>query len=477
MTRLLPAVLLLAALGSGCSASLRGRADKLAREGRFVEAATLYDDLVQQRPHEKELVSERDGLRGKALDQLLGNARRFRLQGVDEKAEDDLLQFLDRRAQWNSKLNGGLESSLLEEMEGTHQHLRRVISTPATQGLVLTADQVLARKQKLLAHREMAVIQREMSAVVLQSGRDVCKRLRDVSTEDAPHWREVVSRYCRRYREFAPEPPPAAELMSVPEWTGFVDGLDSARMELLRGKLTRAFESSPWFSPAARHHPEMALAGRFESRRSSHTVELTAPYSEQVPYTDHEDRSETISEPYTEEEEYTDDQGKKRKRTVTKTRTYTRTITVPVTRYREVSRTFEYHALRLSVDHQLTLSTSGVLDSRRGPLSTMFQDHLSDSAYEHDVSFGPGNVSPRRARLVDPEPWLEQRVDALVERFSQGLRDHWRESYCTTPTRTLDEAARCARAGTALPTHAYQVLAEVLGDDAAHIPSLFANPE
>ncbi|NTX15428.1 hypothetical protein HUA76_32130 [Myxococcus sp. CA056] len=472
MFRLLPPLLLLVVLGSAC-ATLRGRADELARNGQFVEAAAIYDELVTKNPFEKELVSERDGLRGKALGQLLGNARRYRLEGIDEKAEDDLLRFLDRRAQWNSKLNGGLESSLLEEMEGTHKHLRLTISSPAKLGLALTAEETLVRKRPLLSHKEMVVIQREMESAVLQSGKEVCQRLRDVSSDDAPHWRELVSRYCRHWREFAPEPPPAPELTAAPSWTGQVGGLDSARMELLRTRLTRAFESSPWFSPAASHHPELSLAGRFTTLRDSRSVELTAPYTEKVPYTDHEERTETVEVPYDVEEEYTDKNGEKKTRKVTKVHTYTRSFTVAVTRYRDVARTFEFHALRLSVEHELTLSSSGVLDARRGPMSAVLQDHLSESAYEHDVTFGPGDVSPRRANFTPPESWLEARVEQMSARFAQTLQEHWRESYCTTPARTLDEAARCARAGATLPTPAYQVLSEVLGDDAARVPSLF----
>ncbi|MBZ4407914.1 hypothetical protein OWM54_13605 [Myxococcus sp. MISCRS1] len=474
MSRLLPPLLLLALLGSACS-TLRGRADELARNGQFVEAASLYDDLVAKDPHDKSLVIERDGLRGKALSQLLGNARRFRLDGIDEKAEDDLLRFLDRRVQWNAKLSGGLESSLLEEMEGTHRHLRAVIVAPASQGHALTAEEALIRKRPLLAHKEMVGIQREMESSVLQSGKDTCGRLKAVTSDTGAHWREVVSRYCRHWREPAPEPAPAPELTGVPTWEGQVSGLDSARMALLRSRLARAYELSPWYSPAAKPQPELLLAGRFDTRRGSENVAMTAPYTERVPYTDHEERKETIEEPFEADETYTDKDGKTQTRKVTKVRTYTRNFTVPVTRYRDVARTFEYHALRLSVEHQLTLSSSGVLDARRAPLATVLQDHLSESSLEHDVHFEPGEIRPRRASFTSPEGWLEQRVELMARRFAESLSVHWRESYCDVPMRTLDEASRCARAGTTLPTPAHQLLSEVLGDDAARIPALFVN--
>ncbi|MBZ4415021.1 hypothetical protein [Myxococcus sp. RHSTA-1-4] len=469
LLRLLPLLLL-----SACT-TLRGRADDLARKGQFVEAAALYDDLVRKSPYEQELVTVRDDLRWKALEQLLGNARRYRMEGKDENAEDHLLRFLDHRAEWNSKLNGALESSLLEEMGGTHQHLRQLIGAPARQGLALTAEHALVRKRPLLAHREMAVIQREMESVVLQSGKETCQRLRGVSSEDAPHWKELVFRYCGRWREYAPQPPPAPELFGPPGFSGDVDGFGPAQLDLLRDRLTRAFESSPWFSPGATSRVDFSLAGRFSTRKDSQNVELTAPYTEKVPYTDHEERTQTIEEPYTEEEEYTDSKGEKKTRTVKKVRKYTRTYTVPVTKYRDVARTFEYRALRLSVDHRLALSSSGVLDSRRGPVTAVLEDQFSESGYEHDVTFHDAHVTPKRVSFTPPHAWADARVEAMGALFSKRLVEHWRESYCSTPALTLDDAARCARAGTTLPTPAYQVLSEILGDDAARVPSLFAS--
>lgn len=466
--RLLPFLLLCA-----CT-SLRGRADDLARKGQFVEAAALYDDLVRKSPHEPELVSARDDLRWKALEQLLGNARRYRLEGRDEDAEADLLSFLNHRSQWNSQLNGALESSLLEEMGGTHQHLRTLIGAPAQKGLALTAEESLIRKRPLLAHREMVVIQREMENAVLQSGKDACQRLRTVSTEDTPHWKELVFRYCSHWREYAPQPPAAPELFGPASFDGDISGLNEAQVNRLREHLTRAFESSPWFSPNATPRPEFSLAGRFSTQRDSDSVTMTAPYTERVPYTDHEDRTETIEEPYTETEEYTDEKGEKKTRTVTKYRKYTRTFTVPVTKYRDVSRTFEYHAVRLSVDHRVALSSSGVLDARRGPLTASLQDQFSESGYEHDVTFHDANVSPQHVSFTPPQAWLEQRLEGMGRLFSQRLVEHWRQSYCATPALTLDDAARCARAGAALPTPAYRVLSEVLGDDAGRVPRLFA---
>ncbi|QDE88555.1 hypothetical protein BHS06_05985 [Myxococcus xanthus] len=469
--------LLLVSLLALCACStLRGRADSLAQKGMFVEAAAIYDDLIRQSPYDQELLLAREGLRSRALAQLLSNAREARLEGDDEEAEAWLLRFLNHRTAWNAKLSGGLESSLREEVDGTRRHLQRLVGNPARQGHALTAEQTLRRKQPLLAHRELALISRDMEWLVLQSGKTSCQRLRDASTDDSPHWRELVFRYCGHWREYAPRPATAPELFGPPSWTGTVEGLDEAQQAQLEARLTQAFESSPWFAPGGSARPEFSLEGRFVTQRDSHPVELTAPWKESVPYTDHEDRTETIEEPYEAEEEYTDSKGKTKTRKVTKYTKHTHTYSVPVTRYRDVPRTFEYHALRLSQAHHVTVASSVVLDARRGPFIVTLQDQLSESGHEHDVTFTEGNVRPQRPNFTLAEVWLEAKVEALRVAFSRQLTEHWRESYCSTPSLTLDEAARCARAGIAVPIQASRVLSDILGADATQVPALFALP-
>lgn len=469
--------LLLVSLMVLCACTtLRGRADSLAQKGMFVEAAAIYDDLIRKSPYDQELLLAREGLRARALAQLLSNAREARLEGDDEEAEAWLLRFLNHRTAWNAKLNGGLESSLREEVDGTRRHLQRLIGNPARQGHALTAEQTLRRKQSLLAHRELALISRDMEWLVLQSGKTSCLRLRDTITDDSPHWRELVFRYCGHWREYAPRPATAPELFGPPSWTGTVEGLDEAQQAQLEARLTQAFESSPWFAPGGSARPVFSLEGRFVTRRDSHPVELTAPWKESVPYTDHEDRTETIEEPYEAEEEYTDSKGKTKTRKVTKYTKHKHTYSVPVTRYRDVPRSFEYHALRLSQAHHVVVASSVVLDARRGPFTVTLQDQLSESGHEHDVTFTEGNVRPQRPNFTPAEAWLEAKVEALRVAFSRQLTEHWRESYCSTPSLTLDEAARCARAGIAVPIQASRVLSDILGADATQVPTLFALP-
>ncbi|MFP2960198.1 hypothetical protein ACLEPN_20825 [Myxococcus sp. 1LA] len=153
-----------------------------------------------------------------------------------------------------------------------------------------------------------------------------------------------------------------------------------------------------------------------------------------------------------------------------------RTYSVPVTRHQSVPRTFEYLAMRLTQAHRIEVSASSALDARREPFTAVHQDELFESGYEHDVTFEAANVLPERPAFTSAKTWLETKVAALETDFSARLVTYWIESYCSSPALTLDEAARCARAGAATPEQAIHVLSDVLGSDATQVTQLFASP-
>ncbi|MBJ6761134.1 hypothetical protein JGU66_10200 [Myxococcaceae bacterium JPH2] len=468
------AVVLPLLLLAACS-SLRGKANDLAKKGRFVEAADLYDQLLREAPNDAGLLTARDDLRWRGLSQLLGQARQSRFEERDEEAEMSLEQFLTRRAQWGSKLDGALESSLLDEMESTHRHLRLLISGPAKRGDALTAEAQLGRKQALLAFAEMAPIRRDLEEAVQQGGRATCERLKALPGDAGPHWVGLVSRYCRHYRQAAPEAPVFPEALGVPTWHVSVEGMEDHVVTFLQERLARAFEASPWFSAQAPRQAPLNLEGAFSERAWSQPVELTAAWTESVPYTDHEDRKASVEVPYTVEETYVE-KNETKTRKVTKYQTVEYTTTVEVTRYRDEQRSFDYKALQRGVDLRFVLVTEALLRGAHSPLAVKGEDALSASGYEHDVTFTPGGVSPRRANLPVGGAWLEAQLLGYEHIFARKLVEGWRDAWCTSPAVTRDEAARCARAGVALPDPDRAVLADVLGEDAGQVHRLYGTP-
>jgi hypothetical protein len=101
-------------------------------------------------------------------------------------------------------------------------------------------------------------------------------------------------------------------------------------------------------------------------------------------------------------------------------------------------------------------------------------EQLSEHGYEHDVSFPAGGVAPTRAKLTAAEGWFRKQLDALRAKAHAQLAEAWRQRFCAADGYTLEDAARCARLGAPLPPGAVASLKEVLQEDAAHVPVLFA---
>ncbi|WP_147450262.1 hypothetical protein [Corallococcus carmarthensis] len=467
---LVPALLCAGAL-TACT-TIRGQANDLAEKGRFVEAAEVYLKLVNDEPNNPEYRASLDDLRWRGLSQLLTQARQARVEGRDEDAEANLEQFLAYKVKWNSKLDGGMESSLLEEMAGTHQHLRQLISEQAKRGNALTAESHLDRKRALLGHPEMAPIRRDMEEAVAQGGVATCEKLKHTLAGGAQHWTELVSRYCGHYQQPAPSAAVFPEALGLPTWQASVDGISNDVVQYLMTRLSGAFESTPWFSAASPRHAPLTIAGNLVERSTSQPVELTATWTESVPYTDHEDRTATAEVPYTVEESY-EDKGEMKKRLVRQTKTVEYKTTVEVTKYRDVSRSFGYQALRRGVEYHFAVVAQGILVDQHAPLAVKAEKALSASGYEHNITFEPGGVRPQKFERPNKEGWLDGELRGYEQSFFASLLARWQDSYCKAPAFAIEDAARCARGGAELPGPAKQALLDTLGDDAAQVHRLF----
>ena len=470
LRRLLPALLLLL---SACAATFEGPAQDLARKGAYVEAAEAYDGLVKRRPWDTSLAPKREELRQRALEQLLGRAKRSRLEERDEEAEGYLAQFLAFHDAWETRLSGGVESSLQDEVESTRAHLRATVSGPAQRGLALVAETQLLRKRALLSHRELGRLNEELTQSVRQGAQATCARLKGERGEGTGvHWQDLVARYCRHFGQQAPEAPLAPELLGTPTWEGALTGASAEETQALQSALARVFEASPWFAAAAPRSPVLALAGSSSVQAGREPVRLTAQYEESEPYKAYEDHEEHYKVPYQKTETYTEN-GQTKTREVTDYRTETKHTVEEVTRYRDVTHEFHYGAVRVWAEYHFAGSVRGALVEGRAPLTVLVEDTRSDVGFDHDTHFPAAHLEPSRAQLASPQAWFAQQRSALQEALRAQLAKAWQEAWCSATGFSLDEAARCARSGLELPGPAQEVLGAALGGDAAHVRRLY----
>jgi hypothetical protein len=481
MTQLSSRVLALALpllLGSGCATTF-SRAEDLAKEGKFLEAATLFERLAYAEPNNREVRDRLEHARFRALEQLLGQARGFRRRGDDSSANGKLESFLSYRQRWNQKLNGALESSLDDEVEQVDKQLRREVAQPAREGLALHAERSLNRVHALLEHEELAAVRQRMEAELQAGAQAVCERLQHEKVKPAVHWADLVQRYCEHWQLNAPNGPVLPETLTGLDFSGGLAGISGPHRELLQASIARSFEASPWYSSRSPRRVEALLEGDFSARTERQLARLSAPWMETVPYTATETQRESYQEPYTDDESYTYTCGNTTctgTRSVTKYRTAYRDVSREVTRYRQEPRVFLYSATKVMADYSVRLAVRSPLETGRAPFVASRSDSLSRWDYDHEVTFVPANVYPSRSQLPAAERWLEDQMRTYEREVKSQLFAKWRASHCSAQVYSVDEAARCARGGVELPEPARNALKPLFGEDATLVFTLYPGP-
>ena len=85
--------------------------------------------------------------------------------------------------------------------------------------------------------------------------------------------------------------------------------------------------------------------------------------------------------------------------------------------------------------------------------------------YEHDVTFEPAEISPRRDHVDSQEEWVDSQLDGFATRVTWALNRKFLKTFCARARYTPEEAARCLLAGQKPPA-VMAVLTEALGDSA-----------
>ncbi len=475
------AVLILAGLLSGCFTRYR-QANELAEQGRFVEAAQMFEQLSAENPEDKELVELLGRARYRAVQQALGKARQARLTGNPRAGQSFFAQGLELTHQWAVKLDGALESTVEDEKEDATQRLRALAIPRAQRGEALSAESVVHQHQFLLRFAEMQSLRNELWGAARSSGKATCERIRPNAKSSEPYLTNVLARYCLHFD--APGPP----VPKLPDAVGGVrTSVDVARMGPgangeLAGALESALAASPWWAEGGPKAAELSVRGSTDFNENRRTMMLSAPWEESVPYTEQVKKTVEESVPVTECEAYEESDpstpGHKvsRLREVTKSKTKTREVYVEETRYRNVPRSFDYQAL--VIERRASYSAKALLSVGADAVAASGQEAADHrSGYQHDVTFEPAGVRPQRPQFIPVEDWYRGNQNALVGRFRESLFESYRAKFCSVASPSLEEAARCARAGEGVAKESLQSLVPLLGEDAFEVPRVVGPAE
>lgn len=480
MRRLFAVLLLLAS--AGCMTRYR-QANALAKEGKFVEAAEMFDQLAKENPTDPELPGLVETAHQRAVEQALGNARRQRLSGNPASSQEWFARGLELRERWNLKLNGALESTVEDEREDATQVLRGLVVPMAQKGEALSVQAQLSKRQFLLKHVELGKLREELDRVALDSGQATCKRLRAKATASEPHWTNLVAHYCEHFQADAPRRWPLVETFGEAKASVSVSQLSDANAAALQAAMMKQLYEGPWYSTAGTLTAQLSVNGGVSQNRRERPVNLQAQWTERVPYIEHVTKTFEEKVPVTECESYDENQtinGQsvtvQKQRTVTKEKTKTYQKVVPETRWRDVPRTFEYQAMQ--VERSQSFSVRAELNvAGQSTVSAGRDANDSLSGYSHDITFDAAQVHPKRAEFPPAETWIAGRAEELALNLASAQGEQWRAKYCRAGAYDVENAARCVRAISKLPPEAIDALKTVLGEDAALAPALLRSKQ
>ncbi len=477
---LILALIFSGAVTTGCLTRYR-QAHELAKAGKFVEAAELFEQLAKESPNDPELPELMNHARYRAVEHALGRARQYRLAEDPLTSERHFADGLSLRKRWNLKLNGALEGTIDDEREDATARLRAQVLPRASKGEALVAESILEDMGFLLQHEELAALRDELTRATLTSGESTCAKLRPSAVAGEPYWTHVVAQYCKHFRSAAPVEPVLADTFSAAQSTLQISAMSDGASGVLKGKLEARLRESPWYSDKGPLVATLVTKGQAPVTRREEWTRQSAQWTERVPYTENVTKKLEETVPVNECETYEESapgapNGKvTRMRTVKKDKTQTREVVVAETRYRDVPRVFEYQALR--VERTTAFSVRAELSVNGQPAATAGRDATETRhGYQHDVTFDPANVHPTRPEFFPAEAWFDANVNELAGGFAEAMREGWRARFCRGRSYSPDEAARCARAGDKVPQEAISALAPRLGEDAAQIPQLLAPP-
>jgi hypothetical protein len=464
-------------------ATMRGRAADFAKQGRYVDAVHLYDQILRESPDDQEVKKLRADAQRNTLITGVASIRKRREAKEDPAAADELGLLLSYLDSWTYKLEGSLKENVDYELAAARKYLDKQFDEGLTTG-ALIAEEGLGRHVKLVNNPRLAEWKSEKVKRVNDAGVERCTTLGKRAYTTTPYTAYMVEAYCAHWGAHLAFLPPLPHAHAALNVTGEITGATPAENALLKQAIREAFEKSVWYWPTAPHAAPGSLAGSATLNWTSHPVTLSKNWVEEVPYSAWETYQESYqaSEPYSDREPYTVySRGRPHTeyRSVTKYQTVTkwRDRQRQVTRYRNVPRVFTYQASQqdYTYGHRITVRLQLVTG---GPeLVHELARAETVSGYRHGVTFGPAGVVPVTPSFPAREAWASKHNAAFAGELAHKMSTAYFEQYCQLPQYSAEEASRCAYiAHDKAPPAAFAALQELLGPEVAYLGALLAAP-
>ena len=137
----------------------------------------------------------------------------------------------------------------------------------------------------------------------------------------------------------------------------------------------------------------------------------------------------------------------------------------PYTIDTESERAFPYEVEQYDARYHLDATLNLQLLEAGAPLVVRVDWKEKRKAYQHDVTFPPAGVHPRRANLPTVNTWLSARLARKQVALVKKLEGRWTKAFCAGPRFGPEDGARCVYGGGERVNAAVSAVATVFGKD------------
>jgi tetratricopeptide (TPR) repeat protein len=442
--------LLVIFLGSIISCSMLHRdAQTLMDAEEYEEAAKIYSQILDEDPKDIKAIIGLKKARINWIDRKLIDVRMLRLAEQAGTATELLKKILEHEREWKFYPEGAVQYTQEEEVRLAGKFISAQVEAWQGSGFILKGRAFLHAYRQIFETNKLVSRYEEINKRLIAAADKQCQGYRSVLDPSYPHSAIFIKRYCDSWDiSFDPgfdvAKSRAAALFRQIEITDNIEGVPEALKAGARGYITGEFHETAWYDQESSSSLAVTLTGFFvkdHTRTVEHTVHS---YTVQVPYTVMIPQMRTI--PHTTYSQSCNAYGCV---SIPQT-TYTyETYMVPITRYRDDPRQFQYDRWRhhqLLVFHAELNSTVG--DTNISAVHTKKND---DTDTEHPHSVPEIGLHPDLLTLPDPLKWVEKQIDAATHQWGRELYKLWIGRYCSVPESAISDLAlteyvlRCLR--------------------------------
>jgi hypothetical protein len=438
------------------------QAESAYASGDFLEAADFYAADARLVPLDSKSAALLEEARRQAVSRRLEHISAIRRRGDRARALAELRPIIAKRDAWHWQPPQEIARRFAEEIQVAGEVVRGEVEVPLRAGDPLLAEAVYEKSKKSIAAADFAPVRDALERAIRVGGKQRCIDHARALKEGMPHTAFVVSRFCEH---FGTEGPPVTERPEVTaklSTSGGIRGFAMSDVQQLGAALDDGFRSTPFYGGGSPRGASAVVSGQQSIAFSAHAKTIEAAWTEAV----------TIGRTVV--------AGSSQNGATTELVAPSISSTDPASSSGPWSSTLtrDRHHAFVATEHVGRYVSAVLIRIDLGPAAPPVEIHANQDRTEtglyHDEEFGPAGIHPERPSLHSKEEFIALEIKFARYKLIEGLKEHWRKTFCEHDLFALEDAARCASGAAEYPPAVRAALESEFRGDVALLSSLLA---